>query len=155
MPPSRQGCVADFEAVELGYTLEQVPAEADRCLRCHRPILVVTQERPVLTALRIARVRSKLGSERTGCLLSGVAPYVDMVDDLTFSYTRRSVCSNALSDKRVERVGIRANRNRTFPRGANPSRGGDAKPSARKSKRVAGLPGSGSLPPFVLPAEFQ
>ncbi len=32
----------DFEAVELGYTLEQVTAEADRCLRCHRPILVVT-----------------------------------------------------------------------------------------------------------------
>jgi NADPH-dependent glutamate synthase beta subunit-like oxidoreductase len=32
----------DFEAVELGYTLEQVTAEADRCLRCHRPILVAT-----------------------------------------------------------------------------------------------------------------
>ena len=32
----------DFEAVELGYSLEQVTAEADRCLRCHRPILVVT-----------------------------------------------------------------------------------------------------------------
>jgi NADPH-dependent glutamate synthase beta subunit-like oxidoreductase len=32
----------DFDAVELGYTLEQVTAEADRCLRCHRPILVVT-----------------------------------------------------------------------------------------------------------------
>jgi hypothetical protein len=29
-----------FEAVEFGYTLEQVTAEADRCLRCHRPILV-------------------------------------------------------------------------------------------------------------------
>ena len=27
--------------LELGYTLEQVTAEADRCLRCHRPILVV------------------------------------------------------------------------------------------------------------------
>jgi formate dehydrogenase beta subunit len=33
---------ADFEAVELGYTLAQVTAEADRCLRCHRPILVAT-----------------------------------------------------------------------------------------------------------------
>jgi len=32
----------DFDAVELGYTLEQAIAEADRCLRCHRPILVVT-----------------------------------------------------------------------------------------------------------------
>jgi NADPH-dependent glutamate synthase beta subunit-like oxidoreductase len=32
----------DFEAVELGYSLEQVTAEADRCLRCHRPILVAT-----------------------------------------------------------------------------------------------------------------
>jgi len=31
-----------FDAVELGYTLEQVTAEADRCLRCHRPILVAT-----------------------------------------------------------------------------------------------------------------
>jgi NADPH-dependent glutamate synthase beta subunit-like oxidoreductase len=29
-----------FDAVELGYTLDQVTAEADRCLRCHRPILV-------------------------------------------------------------------------------------------------------------------
>ncbi len=29
-----------FEPVELGYTLDQVTAEADRCLRCHRPILV-------------------------------------------------------------------------------------------------------------------
>jgi NADPH-dependent glutamate synthase beta subunit-like oxidoreductase len=29
-----------FEPTELGYTLEQVTAEADRCLRCHRPILV-------------------------------------------------------------------------------------------------------------------
>lgn len=29
-----------FDAVELGYTLEQATAEADRCLRCHRPILV-------------------------------------------------------------------------------------------------------------------
>jgi NADPH-dependent glutamate synthase beta subunit-like oxidoreductase len=32
-----------FDAVELGYTLEQVTAEADRCLRCHRPILVAVQ----------------------------------------------------------------------------------------------------------------
>jgi NADPH-dependent glutamate synthase beta subunit-like oxidoreductase len=32
----------DFEAVELGYDLAQVTAEADRCLRCHRPILVVS-----------------------------------------------------------------------------------------------------------------
>jgi len=32
----------DFDAVELGYTLEQVTAEADRCLRCHRPILLAT-----------------------------------------------------------------------------------------------------------------
>jgi NADPH-dependent glutamate synthase beta subunit-like oxidoreductase len=31
----------DFDAVELGYDLTQVTAEADRCLRCHRPILVV------------------------------------------------------------------------------------------------------------------
>jgi NADPH-dependent glutamate synthase beta subunit-like oxidoreductase len=31
----------DFDAVELGYDLAQVTAEADRCLRCHRPILVV------------------------------------------------------------------------------------------------------------------
>ena len=30
----------NFEATELGYTLEQCKAEADRCLRCHRPILV-------------------------------------------------------------------------------------------------------------------
>jgi len=30
----------NFEPTELGYTLEQVAAEADRCLRCHRPILV-------------------------------------------------------------------------------------------------------------------
>ncbi|MCX8032271.1 MAG: FAD-dependent oxidoreductase [Thermoleophilia bacterium] len=30
-----------FEPVELGYSLEQVKAEADRCLRCHRPILLV------------------------------------------------------------------------------------------------------------------
>ncbi len=29
-----------FDPPELGYTLEQVLAEADRCLRCHRPILV-------------------------------------------------------------------------------------------------------------------
>ncbi len=29
-----------FEPTELGYTLEQVTSEADRCLRCHRPILV-------------------------------------------------------------------------------------------------------------------
>lgn len=32
----------NFEPTELGYTLEQVTAEADRCLRCHRPILVAT-----------------------------------------------------------------------------------------------------------------
>jgi len=32
--------IDDFDAVELGYTLAQVTAEADRCLRCHRPILV-------------------------------------------------------------------------------------------------------------------
>jgi NADPH-dependent glutamate synthase beta subunit-like oxidoreductase len=32
----------DFDAVELGYTLEQVTAEADRCLRCHRPLLLAT-----------------------------------------------------------------------------------------------------------------
>ncbi len=32
----------DFDAVELGYDLAQVTAEADRCLRCHRPILVVS-----------------------------------------------------------------------------------------------------------------
>lgn len=32
--------IDDFEPVELGYGLEQVTAEADRCLRCHRPILV-------------------------------------------------------------------------------------------------------------------
>ena len=31
----------DFDPVELGYDLSQVTAEADRCLRCHRPILVV------------------------------------------------------------------------------------------------------------------
>jgi len=30
----------NFQPTELGYTLEQVAAEADRCLRCHRPILV-------------------------------------------------------------------------------------------------------------------
>lgn len=29
-----------FAPTELGYTLEQVLAEADRCLRCHRPLLV-------------------------------------------------------------------------------------------------------------------
>jgi formate dehydrogenase beta subunit len=29
-----------FAPAELGYTLEQAIAEADRCLRCHRPILV-------------------------------------------------------------------------------------------------------------------
>jgi formate dehydrogenase beta subunit len=34
--------IKTFEAVELGYTLAQVTAEADRCLRCHRPILVAT-----------------------------------------------------------------------------------------------------------------
>jgi len=32
--------IHSFEAVELGYSLEQVKAEAARCLRCHRPILV-------------------------------------------------------------------------------------------------------------------
>ena len=31
----------NFEATELGYTLEQERLEADRCLRCHRPIVVV------------------------------------------------------------------------------------------------------------------
>jgi NADPH-dependent glutamate synthase beta subunit-like oxidoreductase len=31
----------NFEATELGYSLEQETAEADRCLRCHRPIVVV------------------------------------------------------------------------------------------------------------------
>jgi NADH-quinone oxidoreductase subunit F len=30
----------NFEPTELGYTMEQCKAEADRCLRCHRPILV-------------------------------------------------------------------------------------------------------------------
>ncbi len=30
----------NFEPTELGYTLEQCKNEADRCLRCHRPILV-------------------------------------------------------------------------------------------------------------------
>jgi NADPH-dependent glutamate synthase beta subunit-like oxidoreductase len=30
----------NFEPTELGYTLEQCKSEADRCLRCHRPILV-------------------------------------------------------------------------------------------------------------------
>ncbi len=30
----------NFEPTELGYTLEQCKAEADRCLRCHRPIIV-------------------------------------------------------------------------------------------------------------------
>ena len=30
----------NFEPTELGYTLEQCTTEADRCLRCHRPILV-------------------------------------------------------------------------------------------------------------------
>jgi NADPH-dependent glutamate synthase beta subunit-like oxidoreductase len=29
-----------FDPTELGYTLEQCKNEADRCLRCHRPILV-------------------------------------------------------------------------------------------------------------------
>lgn len=33
-----------FEPVELGYTLEQVTAEADRCLRCHRPILIAVSQ---------------------------------------------------------------------------------------------------------------
>lgn len=32
--------IKTFEPVELGYTLSQAIAEADRCLRCHRPILV-------------------------------------------------------------------------------------------------------------------
>lgn len=32
--------VNSFEPCELGYTLAQVTAEAGRCLRCHRPILV-------------------------------------------------------------------------------------------------------------------
>jgi formate dehydrogenase beta subunit len=32
--------VKNFEPCELGYSLAQVTAEADRCLRCHRPILV-------------------------------------------------------------------------------------------------------------------
>ena len=31
-----------FDPVELGYPLEQAIAEADRCMRCHRPILVAT-----------------------------------------------------------------------------------------------------------------
>jgi len=31
-----------FDAVELGYSPAQATAEADRCLRCHRPILVAT-----------------------------------------------------------------------------------------------------------------
>ena len=31
----------NFEATELGYSLEQERLEADRCLRCHRPIVVV------------------------------------------------------------------------------------------------------------------
>ncbi len=31
----------NFEATELGYSLQQETAEADRCLRCHRPIVVV------------------------------------------------------------------------------------------------------------------
>lgn len=31
-----------FDPVEQGYTLDQAIAEADRCLRCHRPILVAT-----------------------------------------------------------------------------------------------------------------
>ena len=30
-----------FAATELGYSLEQEIGEADRCLRCHRPIVVV------------------------------------------------------------------------------------------------------------------
>ncbi len=30
----------NFEPTELGYSLEQCKEEADRCLRCHRPILV-------------------------------------------------------------------------------------------------------------------
>jgi NADPH-dependent glutamate synthase beta subunit-like oxidoreductase len=34
--------IKTFDPVELGYTLQQVTVEADRCLRCHRPILVVT-----------------------------------------------------------------------------------------------------------------
>ena len=31
----------NFEATELGYSLQQEITEADRCLRCHRPIVVV------------------------------------------------------------------------------------------------------------------
>ncbi|MGI5940580.1 MAG: FAD-dependent oxidoreductase [Thermoleophilia bacterium] len=43
--------VKTFEHVELGYTLDQVTAEADRCLRCHRPILVaVSPGRPAAAA---------------------------------------------------------------------------------------------------------
>jgi NADH-quinone oxidoreductase subunit F len=34
--------IKSFEPCELGYSLAQVTAEADRCLRCHRPILVAT-----------------------------------------------------------------------------------------------------------------
>jgi len=32
--------IKNFEPCELGYDLAQVTAEADRCLRCHRPIIV-------------------------------------------------------------------------------------------------------------------
>jgi NADPH-dependent glutamate synthase beta subunit-like oxidoreductase len=31
----------NFAATELGYTMQQQTTEADRCLRCHRPIVVV------------------------------------------------------------------------------------------------------------------
>jgi formate dehydrogenase beta subunit len=31
----------NFEPTELGYSLEQEISEADRCLRCHRPLVVV------------------------------------------------------------------------------------------------------------------
>lgn len=34
----------NFEPTELGYTLQQEINEADRCLRCHRPIVVVAGE---------------------------------------------------------------------------------------------------------------
>ena len=37
---SPQERVKSFAPCELGYDLAQVTAEADRCLRCHRPILV-------------------------------------------------------------------------------------------------------------------
>ena len=40
LPPEER--IKTFEPCELGYDLAQVTAEADRCLRCHRPILVAT-----------------------------------------------------------------------------------------------------------------